>query len=95
MAPRRRHARATPPGASAGARNSAATTSRAILDPFEVYGEGDGMLARQLGALDENMLHNIIRVHKLSHESPDSLRAKSRTQLVGDILAAVERRLAK
>ena len=89
------HARATPPGAGAGAKNSAATTSRAILDPFEVYGEGDGMLARQLGALDENQLHNIIRVHRLSDESADELRARSRTQLVGTIVAAVERRLGR
>jgi hypothetical protein len=65
--------------------------TRAILDPFEVYGSGgDGMLQKQLSALDETNLRNIVRAYDLSDESPDALRAQSRSQLVGTIIAAVE-----
>lgn len=69
-------------------------TTRAILDPFDVYQSGgDGMLQKQLSALDEGNLRNIVRAHRLSDESPDALRRKSRTELVGTIIAAVEKRI--
>lgn len=74
-------------------RAGASATTRAVLDPFEVYKSGgDGLLQKQLGALDEANLRNIVRAHRLSDESPDTLRTKSRLELVGTIVAAVEKR---
>ena len=74
-------------------RAGASATTRAILDPFEVYKSGgDGLLAKQLSALDEANLRNIVRAHRLSEETPDALRTKSRSELVGSIVAAVEKR---
>ncbi|HEX6589636.1 MAG TPA: hypothetical protein VF039_11470 [Longimicrobiales bacterium] len=74
-------------------RAGASRMTRAILDPFEVYGSGgDGLLQKQLSALDEANLRNIVRAHRLSDESPDALRRKTRVELVGTIVAAVEKR---
>jgi hypothetical protein len=76
------------PAERAGSRSIA---TRAVLDPFEVYQTGgDGLLQKQLSALDEANLRNIVRAYALSDESPDALRAQSRAQLVGTIVAAVE-----
>lgn len=78
------------PAERAGSRN---VTTRAVLDPFEVYKSGgDGMLQKQLSALDEGNLRNIIRAHDLSDETPDQLRTQNRAQLVAAIVAAVEAR---
>ena len=65
--------------------------TRAVLDPFEVYQTGgDGLLQKQLGALDEANLRNIVRAYALSSESPDALRTQNRAQLIGTIVASVE-----
>lgn len=81
------------PAERAGSRN---ITTRAVLDPFEVYQSGgDGLLQKQLAALDEGNLRNILRAHHLSDETPDALRGQSRAQLVGSIVAAVEARARK
>ena len=74
-------------------RAGSARTTRALLDPFEVYKTGgDGLLQKQLSALDEGNLRNIIRHYALSSEAPDALRTQGRAQLVGSIVAAVEKR---
>ena len=78
------------PAERAGSRN---VTTRAILDPFEVYRtSGDATLQKQLAALDEGNLRNIIRSYDLSDETADGLRGLSRAQLVASIVAAVAAR---
>ena len=77
------------PADRGGAAGNIAT--RAVLDPFEVYQTGgDGLLQKQLSALDESNLRNIVRAYALSDESPEALRSQSRAQLVGTIIAGVE-----
>ena len=71
--------------------SSRSFATRAVMDPFEIYQTGgDGLLQKQLSALDEANLRNIVRAYDLSSESPDELRTQTRAQLVGTIIAGVE-----
>lgn len=94
-APVREKVTASPAFEGPAERAGSGATTRAVLDPFEVYNSGgDGMLEKQLGALDEGNLRNIVRAHRLSDESMDALRQRKRAELVDMIVAAVEARLA-
>jgi hypothetical protein len=73
---------------------SDAVGTRAILDPFEVYREGDTILRGQLNALDEGQLRNIIRHYQINDMPPEQLGRLSRAELIALIMTAVERRAA-
>jgi hypothetical protein len=68
------------------------THAHAVLDPFEVYAQGEDVLRGQLGALDEIHLRNIVRAHQLVDESDVELQAMQRAGLVDMIAAAVRKR---
>ena len=58
--------------------------AESILDPFSVYRKGEALLRRQLAALSEWHLINIIQAHGLSSLSQSELQSRS-----GDELAAL------
>jgi hypothetical protein len=66
------------------------TPAGAVLDPFEVYAEGDEILRQQLHALDEGHLRNIIRSYGLSAAPADELRQLSHNELIAVITSGVE-----
>jgi hypothetical protein len=63
-----------------------------VLDPFEVYSQGEEVLRHQLSALDEGHLRNIIRAHALVDEDDLDLLALHRPALAELIVAAIRRR---
>jgi hypothetical protein len=64
----------------------------AVLDPFHVYAEGDAILRRQLHALSETQLRNIVRAYDLSTMSLGELERVPKLELVTLIMAAAEER---
>jgi hypothetical protein len=62
----------------------------AVLDPFHVYAQGEDVLRRELNALDDSHLRNIIRAYRLAPES--SAQLASRTALIDIILSATRER---
>jgi hypothetical protein len=85
--------RSGPP--AAGTSPPAAGTSpqpASVLDPFQVYAEGEHVLRGQLGALDAGHLRNMIRAHQLSPLSAERLEPLSRDELAAMILDAVRAR---
>ncbi len=66
--------------------------ARAVLDPFEVYRQGELILQQELSALDAMHLRNIIRAHRLVDEETVDLLGMSRLALTELILAAVRKR---
>ena len=63
-----------------------------VMNPFSVYRKGELMLRRQLLALSEWHLVNIIRAHGLSELSEDALSQMSASALVELIATAVRAR---
>jgi hypothetical protein len=83
-----------PAPAHAGQRTVTRTVRppHAILDPFEVYVQGEDLLREELGALDEGHLRSILRAHDLVGDEDMDLLAVRRPALVDMIVAAVRRR---
>jgi hypothetical protein len=82
--------------AGAGVKNgprSGARKATAVLNPLEVYRQGEGVLRDELGALDEDHLRSIIRAHEFADEDSVDLPAMHRPSLVELIVAAVRRRV--
>jgi len=67
--------------------------SIAILNPFNVYRQGEGVLRDELSALDEGHLRKLVRAHDLVKEEEMDLLALQRASLAEIIVAAVGRRL--
>ena len=65
----------------------------AVLNPFEVYTQGEDVLRKVLSALDEGHLRNIIRTFGLVREDEMDLLAAHRSTLAEMIVAAVRKRL--
>jgi hypothetical protein len=63
----------------------------AVLDPFSVYERGEAPLRRQLAALSEWHLVNIINAYRLSDESAATLNRLRATALIEIIVNAVAR----
>lgn len=61
-----------------------------VLNPFSVYQKGEVMLRRQLAALSDWHLVNIIRAHGMSERSPEELELAGQTELIELIVAAVK-----
>lgn len=60
-----------------------------VLNPFSVYRKGEDLLRRQLGALAEWHLVNIVEAYELSDLSTASLNNMSQIQLIELIVAQV------
>jgi hypothetical protein len=61
----------------------------AILDPFSVGAKGEDLLRRELGALADWHLRNIVRVYELADESVD-IEQLSQAELIELIVSAVD-----
>ena len=66
--------------------------TRAVVNPFEVYAQGEDVLRQELGALDEGHLRNIVRAYALVGEEELDLGSLSQASLVDTIVAAVRKR---
>jgi hypothetical protein len=64
----------------------------AVLNPFEVYKEGDDVLRGQLNALDDARLRSIIREYALADFK--TANAATRPELISLIMLGVEKRVA-
>jgi hypothetical protein len=64
-----------------------------VLDPFEVYVQGEDVLREQLGAMDEGHLRSIIRAHQLTGHSRLDLAVLGRAELSELIVAGVRARV--
>ena len=62
---------------------------RAVLDPFDVYAQGEDVLRAELRALSEGHLRNIIRVYQLQGSVQHDLSALSRGELAEMIVRGV------
>jgi hypothetical protein len=82
----------TPPVFDAPAEPLPAFPPDSVMNPFSVYRKGELMLRRQLLALSEWHLVNIIRAHGLSELSEDALSQMSASALVELIATAVRAR---
>jgi len=68
---------------------------RAILDPYAAYEKGEMLLRKELHAISNMHLINIIRAYKLSDESDAELSRLSSETLVDTIVSAVRRTPAR
>jgi hypothetical protein len=66
-----------------------------ILDPFSVYRKGEALLRRQLAALSEWHLVNIIQAYRLSDRPASELQALSGAELVAVIVEGVRQATAR
>ena len=90
------HAPVAPPAYDRPAPGSAGRPAGtgSILNPFSVYQKGEGLLRRELSALADWHLVNIIRAHDLSAADPATLSALPAPTLVDLIVTAVRDRSA-
>lgn len=65
--------------------------ARAVLDPFQVYRAGVGVLRGQLGALSASQLHTIVRAWELSDADAAELDTMTHAELTDLIIAGVAR----
>jgi hypothetical protein len=63
-----------------------------VLDPFDVYAQGEDVLSNELTALDEGHLRNIILAYRLAPAPAGDLSLLDRAALADMILAGVRRR---
>jgi hypothetical protein len=63
-----------------------------VLNPFAVYRKGETLLRRQLAALSDWHLVNIVRDHALSDLAPAALAAMSSQDLIDLVVGAVRAR---
>jgi hypothetical protein len=71
-----------------------AVAHSAVLNPFAAYGKGEALLRRELGALSEWHLVNIIRAYRLGSEPETTLNHLPRYALIQIIVSAVRGSLA-
>jgi hypothetical protein len=69
--------------------------SRPVLNPFEVYEQGEAVLHRQLNALDPPRLRDIIRGYSLTNADPSTLVRLSTPVLIATIMEAARRRAGR
>jgi hypothetical protein len=63
-----------------------------VLNPFEVYQQGESILRGQLNALDAPRLRDIVRGYALTADDTASLMRLSAAELTDMIIVAVRRR---
>ena len=66
---------------------------RAVLDPVEVYREGEDVLRQQLRALDISHLRNIVRAYHLTTAGDADVQAMTRVELT-ELIVVSARKLA-
>jgi hypothetical protein len=64
----------------------------AVLNPFSVFGKGEGLLRLQLGALSARHLRSIVRAYRLAEDI--DLDALDSVELAELIVAGVRAKLA-
>lgn len=74
---------------------ASALRARPVLNPFEVYQQGEDILRGQLGALDGPRLRDIIRGFSLSAGDTSELMRVSEAELTDRIIAAVRLRVER
>jgi hypothetical protein len=65
-----------------------------VLDPFSVYGKGENILRRQLGALSARHLRAIVIGYELVDDADVDLEALTNAELIELIVTTVRERLA-
>lgn len=70
-----------------------ASRTESVLNPFSVYRKGEALLRRELGALSEWHLVNIIRAYGLSEQSDAELRQLPAAGLIELIVTGVKTEL--
>lgn len=78
-----------PAASSVPAAPAGEPTRRAVLDPFSVFQKGEALLRKQLGALSQWHLVNIVLDYELSSESETQLTQLSHRALVERIVEGV------
>ncbi|HET9833402.1 MAG TPA: hypothetical protein VFP91_16895 [Vicinamibacterales bacterium] len=73
-------------------RTAAVGSRAAALDPFSVYEKGELLLRKQLGALSEWHLVNIVLAYDLSEEPVEVLNQRSAGYLIDAIVRSVRER---
>jgi hypothetical protein len=69
---------------------------RPVLDPFQVYAEGEGVLRSQLGALSRDHVQAIVEAHTFHNPSErDWVRTASRDALIERVVERVRSRFAQ
>jgi hypothetical protein len=74
------------------ARHAVRGSRESALDPFSVYEKGEQLLRKQLGALSEWHLVNIVLAYDLSDEPVESLNRQPGSYLVELIVSSVRNR---
>jgi len=62
---------------------------RAILNPFQVYAQGEEILRRELNALSRDHIKSIVAAYHFGASKPDDLNSSSRSDLIEAILGGV------
>jgi hypothetical protein len=79
------------PAPDAVAERASPNTPRPILDPFEVYAQGESVLQQELSALDPSHLRTLVHAFALVPEHSPDLATMSRSELAELIVAAVRK----
>lgn len=66
-------------------------TPRGILDPFQVYSQGEEILLGELHALSRDHLENIAAANAIAIEAPGGIKGASKQDLIGAIAAEARR----
>lgn len=66
-------------------------TRRAILDPFQVYLQGEEILLGELRALARDHLENIAAANGIGVHSPGGIKGASKDELIGAIVGEASR----
>jgi hypothetical protein len=67
-------------------------TPRPILDPFEVYAQGEGILRRELNALSRDHIETIAAAYRIGLSNPAAIKAASKADLIDAIVGDVRDR---
>lgn len=64
---------------------------RAILDPFQVYSQGEAILRRELNALARDHIENIAAASAIEIHNPGGIKAASKDDLIEAIVGGARR----
>jgi hypothetical protein len=79
--------RGAPPTPAAAA---ASATPRPILDPFQVYAQGEEILRRELNALSRDHIESIAMAYRIGASTAAGISATSRADLIDAIVGAAQ-----
>jgi hypothetical protein len=61
----------------------------AILNPFQVYAQGEEILRRELNALSRDHIKSIVAAYRFDASNPDDVNSSSRSDLIEAIVGGV------